>query len=120
MKSMRILKALLVMLTACGSSDNEVSQNQKAICGTWFQYDDGFNVTITFKEDGTFSEEVVAVQGYQVTTNSSGTYKIDGDKFTINWSTYGEGTEYTISFDTNTMTWSTEDSSRVFTKVVTE
>lgn len=106
--------------TIQSSSDEEINENQKAICGTWFQYEDGFNVTITFNEDGTFSEEVVAVQGYQVTTNSNGTYEIDGDKFTIYWSTYSEGSEYTISFDANTMTWATEDSERVFTKVATE
>ena len=98
---MKILKTLLVLLTAVMLTACGAAAKKGDIVGTWVEtFSDG-TVTTEYKADGTYTEDM------QLSTDkllSDGTYEFDGNELTIHDNYLETDITYGVSIDGDTMT----------------
>lgn len=98
---------LMVGVGGCSSSDDS---NDNPLVGTWTgqmgadrRGDPDITVTVTFKEDNTFTSTENGVP------SDSGTWSTDGNVLTMRWNDSGETETLTFSVAGNQLTLTTTD-----------
>ena len=101
------LIAAIITFSACSSDDDDNKISTSSIIGKWYAEDEGYGGEFEFNAGGrlTFVEAMLDAPTSKV--RDSGTYKLDGNKLTLQWTkseTWSNYSQQWVVDDTSTET----------------
>ena len=115
-KRIFLCAATTLLLSGCGG-ESAKSISASDIYGTWRQQMSDCTETITFKADMTYDKTISYTSGYEMDTERHDNWSLSGDTISIHYTDYGQVSDYRVTIEGNTMTWTIDDSQIVYTKV---
>ena len=109
-----ILALCFSFVCACTSGEDLTVE---ALEGKWVQYLDDGTEMITFSSNMTYNKVINLTGNVPVSSATSDSYKIEGDKLIIHNTNFNTDSEYTVTISGNSMTWDNGTAKVKFTKV---
>ena len=101
------LIAATITFSACSSDDDDDKVSTSSLVGKWYAEDDGYGCEFQFNANGTLTYIETMLDAPTSKVRDSGTYKLDGNKLTLQWTkseTWSNYSQQWVVDDTSTET----------------
>ena len=101
------LIAAAITFSACSSDDDDDKVSTSSLVGKWYAEDEGYGCEFQFNTDGTLTYIETMLNAPTSKVRDSGTYKLDGNKLTLQWTkseTWSNYSQQWVVDDTSTAT----------------